>query len=437
VSYLLLPASIPGINKAVISFWFRVPQASIDAARAASSNLIPLLTFGPRLRGRLYSPVPKIVSVWHWDDPFIDETQPPPHGGAVIGTPTWTYSDGSLDDPTNIGLRCSGGTSKNVARLEITINMNDRADLSGLRYDIKQADFHYDSTGFDFAYDVPGSGWRRDLRSGRLTTIVDTSYIFNEATEFFWIDTDKIVAADHWHHLLLSFDIRKINTRGASFNSPAIPTEDGTSEYSLLWYALDDVNYDGYENLQPYYASDGGPGPHPNAILTRNAERTAGHQTQPANFWNAAVQSASYSYDPSPIATNPVGIPASNEFVERIHKVEMAELQIFTGTTLDTSVTANRRAFVDVDGKPVPPSQAQEFIGKRPEVLLHRTSNWKLGRNTGALGQTPEGEIIAAGQFTRQGVVNAYKPDPSLHGQQSPSVPGPVRLTRTAADAGL
>lgn len=436
MSYLLLPRDVPNLNKAIISLWFRVPQQSIDAAVAGPSNLIPLLTFGPRLTLKEYDPISQIVSVWHWDDPFLDESQPPPHGSAVVGTPTWSESSGYLDDPTYIGLRCGRGLDKNITRLEFAINMNDYATLSGLRYDIKQADFYYDTTGFDFPYDTPGSGWVRDLRSGRQTTVVDTSFIFHEATEFFRVDTGKVVAAEHWHHLLLSFDLRSIRTHGAPFNSPTIPTESGTEEYSLLWYALDDVNYDGYQNLQPYYASDGGPGPHPNAILTSNAFRVAGHQTQPSLVWNAAVRPASCSYDPAPLVGNPVGIPASNEFVDHIRKVEMAELQIFTGITLDTSVTANRRAFVDADGLPAKPEVAEQKLGRRPAILLHRTANWKVGRNTGTLGQTPEGEIIPSGQFNRQGVVNAYKPDPSLQGQQSPAA-GPVRLAKTAAYARL
>ena len=53
MSYLTLAKGIPDFSQAVISFWFRVPKDSIDAAVAAAASdtpyldhCIPLLTFG-------------------------------------------------------------------------------------------------------------------------------------------------------------------------------------------------------------------------------------------------------------------------------------------------------------------------------------------------------------------------------------------------------
>jgi len=53
MSYLVLDEGVPDFSKAVISFWFRVPQASVDAAAAAYQNdgspldgIIPLVIMG-------------------------------------------------------------------------------------------------------------------------------------------------------------------------------------------------------------------------------------------------------------------------------------------------------------------------------------------------------------------------------------------------------
>ena len=81
----------------------------------------------------------------------------------------------------------------------------------------------------------------------------------------------------------------------------------------------------------------------------------------------------------------------------------MAELQIFTGMTLDTSVERNRRAFVDISGVPVKPEDTETQLGRRPDILLHKTDNWKAGKNTGLLGvirhEGEADEVIPSGQF--------------------------------------
>ena len=127
----------------------------------------------------------------------------------------------------------------------------------------------------------------------------------------------------------------------------------------------------------------------------------------------------------------------------------MAEFQLFTGVTLDTSVEENRRAFVDEDGVPVPPEgkpptedkpdgekpPAEKLLGKRPDIVLHGSGDWSDGNNTGSLGVDNDGDNIPSGQFEPTGAIPSYTPDPSLHGPQSPSPTtrrkaGPVRLTR-------
>jgi len=60
----------------------------------------------------------------------------------------------------------------------------------------------------------------------------------------------------------------------------------------------------------------------------------------------------------------------------------------------------------------------EKLLGKKPEILLHRSSNWKKGSNTGTLGLefAGDGQIIErpAGQFVPTAKIEQYKPDPKL-----------------------
>ena len=100
----------------------------------------------------------------------------------------------------------------------------------------------------------------------------------------------------------------------------------------------------------------------------------------------------------------------------------MAEFQMFTGVALDLGNAENRFPFIH-NGKPVPPEQkATEanqnhpgsigYLGQDPDVLLHKSSKWKKGDNTGS-----------GGHFDPTGNIPKYTPDPSLTGPQSPPPP--------------
>ena len=92
----------------------------------------------------------------------------------------------------------------------------------------------------------------------------------------------------------------------------------------------------------------------------------------------------------------------------------LAELQVFTGSTLDTNDEDNRRAFVSANGKPVPadekagidgagnviPKGSIQLMGRRPDIMLHGSSDWIKGRNTGSSGIDGEGHVLPDGQFT-------------------------------------
>jgi len=83
------------------------------------------------------------------------------------------------------------------------------------------------------------------------------------------------------------------------------------------------------------------------------------------------------------------------------------------------------RAFVDDAGKSVDPAQAETLIGAKPVILLHGTGHWQKGTNTGPPDvidpDTGEPAPDPAKALTPTGKIDAYSPDPSLHGPQGPS----------------
>jgi hypothetical protein len=453
MSYLQIPGGIPGFTKAVISLWFRVPQASIDKnvadrppglfpddPRNVLLNIIPLVTIGtpptsPRYEGNTV------------DVKFTAGGTPYPL--PILDTPTFSKVADDPISPSYIGLYCgTDREGKNVASLEFNLQLTGRASVNAMAYDRNKVDTYGDVEIPPDVTTTPGSGWENGPSFGwvSFTTIVDNSQYWETQPEHFLVESSVTIAPDHWHHLLLSFDISNdCITHGAApdlshigSSSSNASTAAGTNSYCRLWYAIDDVNYDSSTfDLGPFEVTGS---PDLNAILTANAYRVA----RTATFlpYNCKPGTPQYSFAAEPIPTARLGIPASAECVNNVYNLEMAEFQMFTDVTLDTSVTANRRAFVDKDGDPVKPegpegkpAPAELLLGKRPDILLHGSSNWTDGRNTGSLGIDSDGNPIPSGQFVKTGDVPRYKPDPSLHGPQSPAPArraAPVRLTRVA-----
>jgi len=114
-----------------------------------------------------------------------------------------------------------------------------------------------------------------------------------------------------------------------------------------------------------------------------------------------------------PVAAHPIGIPASTSHLENNTGIQMAELQIWAGVTLDTSDTQLRRLFIDENKKPAPPSKAEKVLG-RPDILLHGNNNWQEGKNTGTSGMSVTGDLLTAGQFTPVAGIEKFKPEPEL-----------------------
>lgn len=281
------------------------------------------------------------------------------------------------------------------------------------------------------------------------------------------------IEPDQWHHLLLSFDLSD-QTKGQGttvFDTyHCSPTPDRSlneikriTNPCQIWIALDDVNRKGKALDDPRFGGSSDPsnrfvdGLGDNGIAPFYGLWTTFVQSDgvSANTWYKTGtrrvddwhmgDMPTYTYEPGALPTNgqPLGIPGTPAMEERIRHVEMAEFQMFLDKALDTNLEHNRRAFIDFvrddEGDPVvdengkmtmlpvsptkgtkddPRAAPERLLGKKPEILLHTSNNWKKGKNTGTLGveisSDGTSEEISSGQFTRTGRIDRYKPDPFL-----------------------
>jgi hypothetical protein len=221
--------------------------------------------------------------------------------------------------------------------------------------------------------------------------------------------SNLIAVPDIWHHLLISWDL----SNGCATHGVVFPTDPGTdfSVYvdraSKMWCSLDDSNRDG-PNLPGIWI----PGTDRNSMISRAGSSALGL----VGGFNFPTPMADLSV--SSITAGPISIPGpltiygqqgsygdtSDSLIEPIAHLEMAELQVYTGITLDTSNVGNRRLFVDSGGFPVDPNTAIAALGKNPDILLTgKSSNWQGGINSGT-----------AGNFDQLGTINSYSPGPQV-----------------------
>jgi hypothetical protein len=157
--------------------------------------------------------------------------------------------------------------------------------------------------------------------------------------------------------------------------------------------------------------------------------------------WYADLADCHYKCDhySIPIKGHPISLPGMNagpytpmgantEYNNT--GIEMAELQIWVGKTIDTSSVRQRRLFIDwpkdKNGnpdksrpmEPVSPSVAAAALGE-PDIMLHGTNNWLQGKNTGTSGYIifPDGSRVPnpRGQFEVLQDVEKFLPDPKLN----------------------
>jgi hypothetical protein len=403
-SYLILQQAALDMNKVVISLWFRIPKESADNVRAAIvpgfgysvfDGVIPLVTWGPQL----ITPVTDVES----------------------------YDSGAIDSSANIIMleRISGSHTAPLQPSCIGFYVGNISIDPSLHVHI-QTDVHASGTGLLYI----NSGYTGDFGGINVTpphvgypiynnveyVKEDVSYVVTEEPEYLGNIGSGAgypkVDVDQWNHLLISWELI-----GGSGNK--------------MWCAINDKNKDGNDLPALCDLSTMGPNEHSSSTPYYNGGE--GKSVSVPGF------------GPTSVTSDPVGTPgppkvnrSSNDTggvveITPIAKVELAELQIFSGMTLDTSIEKNRRAFIDFERdengniirdkngkatlKPVNPDKAEELLGKKPEILLHGSSKWIDGENTGSAGfnyNADPPEIKPEGQFKPTGEIKKYTPDPAI-----------------------
>lgn len=479
-SRLTLGSGTPDFNKAVISFWFRIPQESIDAASAARtgdptamlSGIIPLVVMGKRGKGddgtRTHDEqqLSGVQSGSHFVGLSFDQTVEvigpcPAHGigsfdcsvtndlnlGATIESlgPFNSYetvsvtSAGNPGDPTNptcIGVACGGGTPT----LYVNFETGAKANVSAYAFNksvspggatsvpisetIKQGTTVTTGCSAPFGLLVP---FFDPITSGTLTTLTlpngsstgtpvvgfsDVSNLFLTGTAAITSNTGAIkISPDHWHHVLVSVNLNSIATHGGSGGGSTASFTDSSAK---LYIALDDKNFT-KDDLSSTWVDGGGP----NDVITAGAFAVAGARDSRDDDGNS-LGTSTYSL-PAPAVNSGnhgLGIPATSSAPN--YHVELAEFQMWTNQALDPAGESSRRAFITDDGKPETDDTVPEDLLGTPAIRLHGSSNWKNGKNTGTPPAQTVDELGASQNFSPSGKIRAYKPNPSLHGPQSP-----------------
>jgi hypothetical protein len=400
MGYLQL-ANIAAHNKAVVSLWFRIPAASIAAAAADTTSIpfaryIPILLWGRAKTEIEYDETEVNCLTWHSGEEF---GTPATQDTTVVGG----SSAGDDLGPCYIAVDC---TNPGTPHLKVHIQTGTTATIAAYGYvpgpidawSVGDEDNPYLGTPADGTGEIVGAGW-----SGICNGLTDLSYVDAASPACFDLTVgDTILTADEWHHVLLAFDISSgVATHQVDFpdTNPA-STDAQTTARATCFVAVDDVNYNGTNNMGNYWVDGGGA----NDIITEMAYNVAWLSHSEAYFFNLLKDTATYSLSAPTVAAGKVGIPASSDYTGQVYNVEKAELQIYTGVSLDTSDTGNRRAFVTAEGTPeLDYSIADALLGTSPKVRLHGTKNWKAGRNTGT-----------GGAFTSIGLIDPFLPDPDI-----------------------
>lgn len=420
MSYLNLPSiNMADISKGTISLWFRFSQDSVDAVMAYAEKYmapdygdfgigtevfratIPLVTFGRKVMSHTYGTQGHL-----WTQEM---------GGATLTATTFDpiVKPDSPCEPSHLGLELNQNDDgyDGTVSLKMRFQTATWATVQGLNTHV--TDIHWEPPAGD-----------------QYTTVEDASYLNSNEPASFLIKPAFHVAPDQWHHLLVSFDLSSpVNVVAVT---PRTFSDDEADDwratiksYCKIWYAFDDENKNGQDNIGHDWAPQD-----QNGIVPTGAKQAA-HSYDPDSpnpFVTGGGQNPEYHWAASPVPMNggPVGLPASSEYVETIYHCELAEFQFFAGVACDTAKKSSRRAFVDEEGTPVDPTTGTEddpgpgekLLGKKPDLLLHGSDDWKIGYNTGTLGIKIEtdGTItkLPNGQFKPTGGIEQYKPDPVL-----------------------
>ncbi len=323
----------PDFSRAVISMWFKAPAASFVAAKAQYDSAIEVF---PNTDFRLIGVIPLLTF-----GPTVETATSFDGVGAATSV--------SAISPCVIGISCGLEVAPDFDVPKNVMYARLQYSAGGTTQSVSGNQFHdYFETGAAVGPFGNGSG------------------------------TPIVVTADQWHHVLTSFDMS--GGSGATLAVGPESSEFTISSSSSFYWSFDDVNHTSIFT-----------GALPNKIIS------AATSNQPA--YDAAIGGVgSYSYNFSantlPTSPSPIGLPSTSGFSGKIYNVSIARFQMFTGVTLDTGVTDNRRAFVTAAGKPADPKLAAQLLGKSPLYRFDSSQDWIDGRNRGTGGSfSPVGSI--------------------------------------------
>jgi hypothetical protein len=405
-SYLTLKQALSSLSmtKVVISVWFRIPKESADAVREAIipgfgysvfDGVIPLVVWGKQ-------PTTPVTEVESYDSGSIDSS------ANIIMLERISGSHTAPLQPSCIGFYV-GNASINPS-LHVHIQTDVNASGTGLLF--INTRFTGDFIGINTTPPHVGYPVYNNVKYIK----EDVSYAVTEEPEYLGNIGSGAgypdVKEDQWNHLLISWELV-----GGGGNK--------------MWCAINDKNKDGNDLPALCDLSTMGPNEHSSSTPYYNGGK--GKFVSVPDFGPTNVPSDPVQTPGPPSANRSSDDIGGTIPIAPIQKVELAELQIFTGITLNTSIESNRRAFIDFerdeDGnpirndegkrtlRPVNPEQAEELLRKKPEVLLHGSSDWIDGQNTGSTGinyGVDPPQIKPDGQFKPTGKITAYTPDPGF-----------------------
>lgn len=422
---------VSDFTKAVISIWFRVPKKSIDAClKAAIANptfpplsplhlyaIIPFVTFGK----------PQVGPVIQGDNVSLGSFMDGAAGPYILYKETNTNLGNAYTDPSVIGLQ-----------LNVDLNTDTLAGLNV--YGSFQTSAYATIDGTQVV-DMGAPTFDSGFVNGMTVTWMDQPLPQGPQTYGFSINVNKDTFADKWHHVLVSCDL----SNSVSGTSDSATFTGGITGANHMWVALDDVDYN-KDSLTTWTESGDN-----NAVCSNAVSTAAGAPEPPtslplpfsvpvdANLHNmingvpsgmpttSTPLTCTVSAEPVPVNGHSFGLPSTTDQTDQIYEVDLAEFQMFTGVTLDTSVESNRRAFIDANLQPVvsiisrlpydptdplaapismPPSQPIALLGQSPDIaFVSSSNNWQRGFNLGSSG---------GGGFGPTGTINPFVPDPKV-----------------------
>lgn len=204
----------------------------------------------------------------------------------------------------------------------------------------------------------------------------------NTTAQAFALSSTGVVVGATWKRVICSGDF----SSGASFtfNAPGDFTVD--SNDFRLWLSVDDTDYSSTQFPDPSGTNHTGK-PAGSFIPSIGLVLNSDDVVYPA----FSIKTSGLEFAMPCLAAN--ADPAYNG------KFEMADFLMWTGVSLNTSVTDNRRLFIDADGRPVNPSTAIATLGTPVYDLRGPVSN--IGTNGGS-----------AGNLTKTGTVTNFMPGP-------------------------